>query len=283
MLVLLALYVVWCVLLYTLQGWMLFPRHLANRDMLAAPPADAEPLRIDIPGGGTVESWFFPWRDVRPPDGPRPAERRGVVMFFHGNGELIDHNVMLADFYRRLGWHTLLFEFRGYGRSAGTPSEAALAADAARVYDLLAARPDVDPRRIVFHGRSIGGGVAFSLARLRRPSAVIAESTFSSVASFAWRYGVPPLLVTSPFRSDEVIGTLQVPILLMHGRDDRVVPIAQARRLAAANPGARLVEMGGDHNSFPSDPSLYAREIEALLNRVPWPDGGREPGSVAPR
>src|SRR5438045_8236 len=84
----------------------------------------------------------------------------------------------------------------------------------------LAARPDVDRSRIVIHGRSLGTGVASQLAGRHQPAALILESPFTSVASFAWRYGVPPVFLKSPYRTDEVLPKLTCPILILAGRDD---------------------------------------------------------------
>ena len=89
----------------------------------------------------------------------------------------------------------LLPEYRGYGRSAGSPSQRAITEDLIAFYDLLARRPEVDAQRVVFHGRSLGGGAVCDLARHRKPAAVILMSTFTSMKRMAPRYLVPGFMV----------------------------------------------------------------------------------------
>src|SRR5688572_30832441 len=110
---------------------------------------------------GPVEGWFLPAYGVAA-GRPGPA-----VIFAHGNAEIIDPYALELEPYRRMGVSVLLPEFRGYGRSGGEPSEEGITDDFVAFHDLLAARPDVDPSRIVFHGRSLGGGVVCALAARR--------------------------------------------------------------------------------------------------------------------
>jgi fermentation-respiration switch protein FrsA (DUF1100 family) len=254
----LIIYVVWCGLLYVGQDRLLF-----RFDLI--PPVSAERtgwsrhaqrLTLDWDGGGQVEAWFLP-AAVHP---ERP--RSPAVMFFHGNAELIEHQEWVVENYHAMGYSVLLPEYRGYGRCAGQPSEAGIVADAVRFYDLLAARPDVDPTRIVFHGRSLGGGVAAQVAARRKPAALLLESTFTSVAVMAHNYFAPEFLAKHPFRTDEVLPTLDVPILIMHGRNDTIVPIDHAHKNRELARNATCIEYECDHNDFPGT----GREAEHWLN-----------------
>jgi fermentation-respiration switch protein FrsA (DUF1100 family) len=89
-------------------------------------------------------------------------------------------------------------EYRGYGRASGTPSQAALVADGARFYDWLAARPEVDRRRIVLQGTSLGGAIATAVAAERKPAALVLECTFTSMGALAHGYGLPTVLCKHP-------------------------------------------------------------------------------------
>src|SRR5260221_6607706 len=133
--------------------------------MLGAPksPPDIAGLeRIVIRSSeGDVEAFFLP--AFATSDG----ERKPAVVFAHGNGEIIDQWADVLEPYRAMGIGVLLPEYRGYGRSEGTPSEAAITQDFVEFYDGVVARADVDPSRIVLHGRSLGGGVVCALARHR--------------------------------------------------------------------------------------------------------------------
>jgi fermentation-respiration switch protein FrsA (DUF1100 family) len=125
-------------------------------------------------------------------------------------------------------------------------------ADYERWYDWLAARQDVDPERIVFHGRSLGTGVVSGLARTRRSAAVVLESPFTSIAAMSARYGVPSFLVRHPFRSDEALSALtcglkeparELPVLILHSPDDEIVPYSHGTKLRDRVCGARLVDL----------------------------------------
>lgn len=256
-------YLAWWVVLYNVQDSMLFPRKFA-------PPAavktrfEASVMTVPIQGG-TVEAWFVP------SDAAKAGKPGPVVVFFHGNAELIDYQDSMVAGYRRLGYSLLLPEFRGYGRSAGEPSQEGIGQDMVAFYDQLVQRPDVDKQRIVFHGRSLGGGVAADLAAKRTPAAMILESTFGSVASMAWGFAAPPLLVKHPFRTDRVLAKFDKPLLIFHGSDDDLIPVAQGRRLRdAANGKARYIEYPCKHNDFPGvgNYEKYWGEIGAFLGTL---------------
>jgi hypothetical protein len=254
-------YVVWCVLLYCYQDRLLWPRDLAQPQ--AAKPKNAEVISFPIEHGGAVESWFFPAKSA---ESGKPAP---AVVYFHGNAELIDQQDRIVEGYSRLGLSVLLPEYRGYGRSAGKPSEKEIAADMVGFYDLLVRRADVDPSRIVFHGRSIGGGVAADLATQRAPAALILESTFTSIAGMALKFGAPPFLVKHPFRTERVVEALDVPMLIFQGTRDTLVPVSHGRRLHRLARGSTYVEYNSDHNDFPGEGNeeAYWCEIRAFLIR----------------
>ena len=254
-------YVAWCVILYSYQDRLVWPTNLAQPQ--AAKPENAEVVSLPI-DGGTVESWFIP---AKPDESGKPAP---TVIYFHGNAELIDGQDRIVQGYGKIGISVFLPEFRGYGRSAGKPSEKEIAADMIRFYDRLIRRPDVDPSRIVLHGRSVGGGVAADLAMRRTPAALILESTFSSIAAMALKFGAPPFLLKHPFRTDRVVEGLDVPMLILHGTRDTVVPISHGRRLHTLARRATYIEYNSDHNDFPGEGNdeAYWREVQAFLARA---------------
>lgn len=223
------------------------------------PPADAQRWSLDVEGG-EVEAWFLPG-DGASAQAPAPA-----VIFAHGNGELIDHWPGPLGAYRRLGVSVLLMEYRGYGRSAGAPSEEAIVGDAVRFYDRLVALPEVDPARIVFHGRSLGGGVVTALAARRKPAAMILMSTFRSFAHLARAYGVPRFLVLDPFDSEAVLQAHpDIPLLVVHGRRDDLVPVDHGEALAGLVDDGRLVLYDAGHNDCPPTWPPFWREVEGFL------------------
>ena len=126
-------YVLWCVLLYSWQDRLVWPAELSQAQ--SARPKNAEAISLAIPRGGAVEAWFFP---AKPDESGKPAP---VVIYFHGNAELIDQQERIVEGYSKLGLSVFLPEYRGYGRSAGKPSEKEIAADMIRFYDRLIQRP----------------------------------------------------------------------------------------------------------------------------------------------
>jgi fermentation-respiration switch protein FrsA (DUF1100 family) len=153
---------------------------------------------------------------------------------------------------RELGLGVLLVEYPGYGRSEGTPSERSVSDAMRAAYDAVAARPDVDPRRIVGFGRSLGGGAICQLALHRSLAALVLESTFTSVGDIARGFGLPRFLVRDPFDNAAVLAKFAGPVLLVHGEQDTLIPVAHAHALHALRPDARLALASGcGHNDCP--------------------------------
>ncbi len=259
-------------LLFLVQRKVLFPRHL----IVAVPDVPAgvegrEILRLGldgtllqaggVPAGkGGVEAWFLPGKGVS------AASPGPLLVFAHGNGEVIDLWPEALSPYRAAGVSLLLPEYRGYGRSEGTPSERAIRDDFVALLDLVTARPEVDAERVAYHGRSLGGGAVCALARLRPPRALILESTFTSIRDRAAALFIPGFLVRDPFDNEEVVTALDVPVLVMHGTRDGIVPLSDGEALAAAAPRGRFVAFDCGHNDFPGpDRAGYWAEIHALL------------------
>jgi hypothetical protein len=211
---------------------------------------------------GPVEAWWLPGRGVS-------AARPGPwVVFLHGNGERIEDWPELLAPYRALGVSVLLPEYRGYGRSAGVPSEAGIVADVVAFVDVVAARPEVDASRMVLHGRSIGGGVACDVARVRRPAALVLSSTFTSIADMAAGMWIPRRLVPQSFDNVACLRELDVPVLVVHGERDRLIGVAHAHALASAAKHAELVLYCADHNDCPPTRSTFWSDVERLLVRA---------------
>ena len=174
-----------------------------------------------------------------------------LVVFHHGNAELIDYWVADLDPYLQAGISVLLPEYRGYGRSAGSPSQNGIVEDSLAFLDRAVARPEVDPDQLIFHGRSIGGGVACALAAEYPPRALVLQSTFTSLAHMAWlTMGVPRLLIRDPFDNAAAVSQLDVPLLVIHGRQDEMIPYAQGQALAELSSQARLLTLESGHNDL---------------------------------
>lgn len=248
----------WLAALTFFQDKMIFPRDLAGRPLRDAliPPA-AQRVWINSDDGARVEAWYFPVAGA--------TRLAPAVIFFHGNAELIDFNLSLVKRYHDRGVSVLLPEFRGYGRSSGRPSQKSLVADAITFRDWLMKQPGVDVSRLIFHGRSIGTGVAAQLAALHQPAALILESPFTNIPALAVRFGVPAFLVHHPFHTDRVLPTLNCKVLILHSHSDEIVPFDHAIKLHTLAPGSIFVEMDGSHNSGLSEQDDYWNAVDGLL------------------
>ena len=250
----------WLLLMYFLQDRLLFPTHLIPPDTENGRTLPGERIELTVPEG-TVEALYLPPPE-NPDGGPAP-----LAVFFHGNGELIDPSDPIVVMYAEMGFAVLLPEYRGYGRSSGEPSEKAVTEDAVRFCDLATARPEVDAGRVVYHGRSLGGAVAASVARHRPPHALVLQSTFLSVSRMARRYAAPGFLVRNSFHTDEVVAALDIPILIAHGATDRIVPVSHGRKLSRIARRPTCVEYPCGHNDFPGEANVadYPRRLREFL------------------
>lgn len=252
-------YAAWCVTVYAAQSRLLFMASVAGpglSDAIIAAEPGLERHWIPNADGGRTEAWL-----VRAP----VADAKGLVCFLHGNAELIDDALHEAREWNARGFDVLLPEYRGYGRTPGSPSQAAIVHDVVGAVEFIMTKGERDRRYegLILHGRSLGTGVAAQVAvgQGERLKAMVLESPFLSVASFAWSYGVPPALVTNPFRTDEALPRIDAPVLILHARGDEIVPISHGRELATAS-GATLVELDGSHNSGLSHQREYWRAID---------------------
>ena len=256
-----AAYTAWCVFLYLQQDRIIFPRRFTPAPAERPYGDDAVLMTVQADTDTTVEAWFLPAHSA---SAEHPAP---LVIYFHGNAELIDYQHWIVEGYRRLGCSVLLPEYRGYGRSGGTPSQRGIRTDAVRFYDDVVKRPEVDADRIIVHGRSIGGGVAADFARVRRPAALVLDSTLTSVGAFAIKHLAPPFLVKHPFRTARFLAESDVPALIFHGARDEVIPVSHGRRLGALARNATYVEFDCGHNDFPGEgnQAVYWETIAKFL------------------
>jgi hypothetical protein len=211
-----------------------------------------------------LHGWFF--------DHP---QRRAVVLFMHGNGGNV---ATWADGIRELALRhrvsVLLFDYRGYGKSEGTPTEQGLIADADAARTWLASRTHVAEESIVLMGQSLGGGVAVAAANDRKPPrGLVLLSTFTSAPDIAAHHmaWLPAHFVMSQrFPSAKRIASYEGPLLICHGDADRVIPFEHGEKLfaAAASRNKQFVRhAGGDHND-PTPPEFH-RAFDAFLGRLP--------------
>jgi fermentation-respiration switch protein FrsA (DUF1100 family) len=210
--------------------------------------ADAEEVNFTTDDGLTLSAWWI----------PSTGDSRGsTIVVFHGNGGNRADRAPLAQALASQGFDLLLVDYRGYGGNPGSPSEEGLLLDAKAAVTYLESRQDVDPDKLIYFGESLGAAVAVAVAQEYPPSALILRSPFTSLPDVArthYPYLPTGLLLRDRYPSIETIGALDVPVLVVAGSHDTIVPIAQSRELfdAAPRPKRFVTIAGADHN----DPAL---------------------------
>ncbi len=202
---------------------------------------------------------------------PRP-EAVAAVLFCHGNAGNITHRAhVLEALTRQVGVSVLIFDYRGYGRSEGRPSEQGVLADARAARDWLAKRENLSPNEIVLMGESIGGAIATIVAGADGAKALILESTFNNLPDVAaYHYPWLPVrwLMRSRFDAAAAIKHYHGPVMQVHGDADTIVPLQFGRRLfeAANEPKRFLLLPGHDHNDLM--PLKYYEALADFLRSI---------------
>jgi uncharacterized protein len=233
----------------------------------------AEEVSFLTGDGLRLAGWFVP---PAGPHGRGPRQPRSpAVLVCNGNGGNRSLRAPLAAALARAGLAVLLFDYRGYAANPGRPTEPGLAADARAALAYLAARPDVDPARLVYFGESLGAAVALRLAVERPPAALVLRSPFASLAEVGrLHYPWLPVSLLLADRYDSVgrVGGLAAPLLVVAGERDRIIPAAHSRRLFDAAPAPKRFVLlpGADHNDLDllAGPRLLD-EVLAFLRNVP--------------
>jgi len=243
-LTLVAGYLILAALLYVFQGGLIY---YPERQLVATPNQfglDYEPVFFEADDGVRLSGWYLE---------ANPA--RSVLLFFHGNAGNISHRIVSLQLFNRLGLSTFIIDYRGYGESEGKPSEAGTYLDAEAAWRYLVEQRKVDPSQIVIFGRSLGAAVASYVASKHTPRALIIESAFTSVADLAGRYYpfMPVQWITRfEYNTLDYVSAMKCPLLVVHSRQDDIVPFSHGRRIfdAAPRPKEFLEIIGGHNDGF---------------------------------
>jgi fermentation-respiration switch protein FrsA (DUF1100 family) len=228
-------------------------------------PADSglehRELELATEDGERLHAWFVP-----------KAEAARAVLVCHGNAGSIAQRIALARAFHELGCSVLLFDYRGFGKSSGSPGEDGTYLDGEAAWAHLVESEGLAAHTIVLYGESLGVAVALELARRHPAAALIAESGFTSLPDMAAVvYPFLPARWLARIRYDNLakIGALGKPLLILHSPADEIVPVAHAERLfAAAREPKRLVLTGGGHNDggFQQRPEWRAEVAQFLAS-----------------
>ena len=237
-------YLLLCLLMMLFERYLVFP---ATRGGDWNPAwLKFEDAHFEAADGTKLHGWFLEQ------DSPRE-----VVLYAHGNGGNLSHRaVPMNDLRRDLGVSVMIFDYRGYGKSEGSPDEAGILQDARAARAWFAQRTGRREQDIVLMGRSLGGGVMVDLAANDGARALILQSTFTSLPDVAaYHYPWLPVRLLMRTRLDSLakIARYRGRVLQSHGTGDRIVPFESGRKLfeAVPDPGKRFVELAGvDHNDY---------------------------------
>lgn len=249
--ILLTAYIGFALVLYFFQSHLVFYPEI-GREIIAAPSQVGLPhedIRLTTDDGLSLHGWFIP-----------AAEARGTVLFLHGNAGNISHRIDTLQMFHRLGYSTLIFDYRGYGNSSGTPSEQGTYRDAEAAWRYLTEQRRIPPCQIVLFGESLGGAVASWLAARQKPAALVIASGFTSAPDLAQHfYPYLPVRWLARLRYDtrENLRAVAAPVLIAHSPEDEIIPFEHGQALyATANSPKRFLELGGGHN----DGFIFMRE-----------------------
>ena len=269
-----AAYVLLVALIWHFQERIAFP---APRGPVPDPGAlgiAGERITTTLADGTTLVGWFLP-----PDGGAAPAPG---LLWFYGNGEYLGAIWPVLRDFRPPEAALLVFDYPGYGASGGRASEPGLHQTAEAAYAVLAARPEVDPTRIVVYGRSLGTTVATALAARRPVAGVILESPFTNAREMSRQhYGLFPRAVLR-LRLDNLAAIAQVraPVLVFHGTADHLVPFAMGERVAraAAAPAELVAIEGAGHNeTYAIGGAAYRDRVREFVRRVTASGGSKSP------
>lgn len=259
---------------YFSQSGMLFLPDLPSRRLVGTPASlglPFEEVRLATADGETLHGWYV----------PAPGATH-TLLFCHGNAGNISHRLASLEIFHALGLSVLIFDYRGYGQSTGTPTEAGTYRDAEAAWRHLVDGRGTAPDRIVVFGRSLGAGIAAGLQEANEAAGMILESTFSSVPDLAAElYPWLPARWLSRYRYETIarLPRLTLPLLIVHSRNDEIIPFSHGQRLyEAANVPKSLLELSGDHNGgFLRERSLYTEGLRRFVATLPNgnPGGGK--------
>lgn len=229
-----------------------------------------EEVRFRSKDGTALHGWFVPVQ------GKLKGKAKATVVFSHGNAGSIGHHLGFHLWLVDAGYNVLTYDYRGFGKSAGRVDRRGMLDDVRAAFDYVTIRSDVDPGRLVSMGHSLGGAkslVALAEAPVRGLRAVVTDAAFASYQAMARQFvgEVGGNLVSDEWApKDSVAKIAPLPLLIVHGTDDEVVPFAQGRQLfeAAQQPKTMFEVKGGRHGD-----SLLRNQGAYRLKLLQWLDG----------
>ena len=253
-------YVLFAGFLFIFQSrYVYYPEHTISADPSNI-GLEFESVSFETEDRVKLSGWFIPSEGAS-----------GVILFCHGNAGNISHRLESIQIFHRLGLNVFIFDYRGYGRSEGNPSEIGTYRDVEAVWQYLVEERQVSPNRIIIFGRSLGSAVAAWLANRHTPGALILESTFTSVPDIAARlYPYLPVRLLSRFKYNtaEYLDEVDCPVLIVHSREDEIMPFSHGQQLFERARGPKeFLEISGTHNEgFITSEKRYIEGLNTFIS-----------------
>lgn len=265
-------YIGFAIALYFGQSNLVYMPSQALTETPATIGLKFEDIQITTKDNVNLNAWFVPAKD-------NDQIEKGVILFCHGNGGNIGNRVSYLPIFRDLGLSTFLFDYRGYGKSEGKPTEAGTYADVEAAWQYLTQERKIPPQKIIIYGESLGGAIAAYIAQLtsqdlkNNAGGLVLASTFTSISDRASElYPFLPIRWLSRFfyNSIERLPSIKIPVLIIHSTDDEIIPFTHGdRNFQAANQPKKLVKLRGDHNSgFLDSLETYRNGLKEFIQSI---------------
>ena len=255
-------YLLICVVMYGLQRKLMYKTDTNIDSPASYGLVDFSSTTLTTSDGKKIEAWYHLAKEDYP-----------TIIYFHGNAGNLSHRAQFFGLLRDAGFGVLGIDYRGYGKSEGSPSEEGFYYDARATIDYAVKNLSISDDKIIIYGESIGSGVAVQMATEYKIAALILRSPFSSMqAAASGKYPWLPvnLLLKDRFDSLSKIENIKTPLLLFHGEKDTLVPVALGKELFAKAPEPKQAiyypEIG--HNGFDME-TLVSAIIEFCKNNIP--------------
>lgn len=252
-------------MLLTLERPFVFRPTKASKDW-QSPPAviNAQDVTLQISAKVTIHAWWCP------PDGWTPED--GALLYCHGNaGNLSHRGEQIHDWQKEFGVAVMIFDYPGFGRSTGKPTEKGCYSSAEASWTWVVETQKVKPEDVIILGGSLGGGAAIELAQARPFRALVVMSSFTSVPDVAAkRYPWLPVrrLMRNRFESQRKIVNCHGPIFITHGTSDRVIPFEMGRKLyETAQEPKQFYPLNGHDHCDPAGVDFYD-ELKRFMESV---------------
>ena len=220
-----------------------------------------EEVMVTTSDGQVLYPWWIP-----------KANATQTLLFFHGNAGNISHRLEKISFFHEMGVNIFIVDYRGFGKSTGSPTEKGVFMDAQAAYDYLTQQKNISAQSIVVYGASLGGAISIDLVSKNEVAGLITDSTFTSAVDmaklmFPW---APSALLSVKFDSIGKIQNIHVPKLMFHSTDDATIPYALGQKLydVAPEPKTFVTTVGGHNDEHIVSRELLEENVLTFLNTL---------------